>query len=150
MLNLDKKIKVFLLVPNFRSEKKSIMNVRFRQPLSMAIIAELLRQAGHDIKLLDANALDYSAEQVLSSVNDFQADILVVTTSPLDRWECPHSRISGILKLIDRITVKHKVVVGSHGTTMPEWIFKNCQADFVVRGEPELAVKQLVDALAEN
>jgi len=141
-------MKIFLLVPNFNQEKKSIMNVRARQPLSMAIIASILRQAGQGIKLLDANVLNLSLEQIEQAVRDFNPEALIVTSTPIDRWECPNSHIENIFKIIDRAAVEHKILIGSHGTTMPEWVFDNCQIDFIIRGEPELSAEKLVAALA--
>lgn len=141
-------MKIFLLIPNFNDEKKSIMNVRARQPLSMAIIASMLRSGGQDIKLLDANVLNFSLEQILQSISSFRPDVLIATSTPIDRWECPNSNIENIFRIIDQSSARHKILVGSHGTTMPEWIFGNCQVDFIIRGEPELAAKKLIVTLA--
>lgn len=148
MINSDKKFRIFLLVPNFNSEKKSIINIRTRQPLSEAIIAAILQQRGYDIKLLDANVLNLPAEEILKAIADFQPDALLATTTPIDRWECPNSHIDNIFSLIDRAPAKHKIIIGSHGTTMPQWVFDNCGADFVIRGEPELVVEKLIGFLA--
>jgi len=141
-------MKIFLLIPNFNQEKKSIMNVRARQPLSMAIIASILRQAGHDIKLLDANVLNLPLESIYQAVNDFGPEAFIITSTPIDRWECPNSHIENIFKIIDRVKVKYKILIGSHGTTMPEWVFDNCQVDFIIRGEPELSASDLIVTLA--
>ncbi|MFA6593810.1 MAG: radical SAM protein [Candidatus Buchananbacteria bacterium] len=141
-------MKIFLLVPNFNREKKSIMNVRARQPLSMAIIASGLRQSGHDVSLLDANVLNFSLEQIGQAIKNFNPEILIVTSTPIDRWECPNSHIENVFKIINQATAQYKVLIGSHGTTMPEWVFDNCQTDFIIRGEPELAVEKLIAALS--
>lgn len=148
MLNLAKKINVFILIPNFNSEKKSTMNVRTRQPLSEAIIASILRTEGYAIKLVDANVLNSSDEEILRVISDFQPDVLIVTTTPIDRWECPNSHIDNIFGLIDVANANNKVVIGSHGTTLPQWVFDNCKTDFIIRGEPELAVAKLIGFLA--
>ena len=141
-------MKIFLLVPNLNEEKKSIMNVRARQPLYMAIMASLLRDGGHDIRLLDANALNLTQQQILDQLAEFDPDALIVTSTPVDRWECPNSNIENIFKIINRASVRYKILVGSHGTTMPEWVFDNCSVDFIIRGEPELAVSKLIAALS--
>jgi len=150
MPSQDKNNKIFLLVPNFRAEKKSIMSVRARQPLSEVIIASILREAGYEIRFLDANVLNYYDEKILQAISDFHPDVLIVTTAIIDRWECPNSHINNIFRLIDHAAAKYKVITGSHGTTMPQWVFESCQVDYVIRGEPELATKKIVDFLAGN
>ncbi|MFA6525932.1 MAG: radical SAM protein [Candidatus Buchananbacteria bacterium] len=143
-------MRIFLLVPNFNEEKKSIMNVRARQPLSMAIIASMLKNSGHGIKLLDANVLNLSAERILQAIFDFAPEALIATSTPIDRWECPNSNIENIFKLINQADVKYKILAGSHGTTMPEWVFDSCKIDFIIRGEPELAAEKLIAALSQG
>lgn len=140
-------MKVFILNPNFNLEKKSAMNVRARQPLSLAIIAELLRQKNFQIELLDANVLQLSLKQTLDKIKNFKPDILILTTTPIDRWECPHTHLDKIFKLINLVDVKNKILVGSHGTVSPDWIFSQSKIDFIVRGEPEIVVDNLVNAL---
>jgi len=143
-------MKIFILNPNFNEEKKSIMNVRARQPLSLAIIASILRNDGYQIKLLDANVLNFSFQQVLKSIKEYEPDILLLTSSPIDRWECPNSHIDNIFNIINQAPARFKVLTGSHGTTMPEWVFANCRVDFIIRSEPETAVKNLVAALKDG
>lgn len=143
-------MKIFILNPNFNEEKKSIINVRARQPLSLAIIASILRSDGHQIKLLDASALNLSFFLELKAVEEFQPDVLILTSTPIDRWECPNSRIDNIFRLINSADVKIKILTGTHGTTMPEWVFDNCHVDYIVRGEPELAIKNLIIALSQE
>lgn len=141
-------MKIFILNPNFKNERKSIMNVRARQPLELANIAAILRQKGHQIKLLDASVLGLSKEEIAAEIKSFSPQIFLVTTSPVDRWECPNTHLENVFKIINEVEARIKIVMGSHGTTAPEWIFKNCAADVVVRGEPELTVEKLIDVLA--
>ncbi len=143
-------MKIFLLNPNFNLEKKSVMNVRFRQPLDLAYVTSILRNDGGVVRLLDANVLDLSNKDVLRNIDDYRPEILIVSTSPVDRWECPHTHLENIFDLIDKAPAKYKIIVGSHGTTQPEWVLKQRSVDFVVRGEPEMIIRELVTALGES
>jgi len=140
-------MKIFILNPNFNLEKKSGMNVRARQPLSLAIIANILKQKKNQIEFLDANVLNLSLKQTLNKINQFAPDALLLTSTPVDRWECPHTKIDKIFKLINAVSVKHKILTGSHGSLTPNWIFKKCKINFIIRHEPEIIVKNLIFAL---
>ncbi|MFA6227918.1 MAG: radical SAM protein [Patescibacteria group bacterium] len=143
-------MKFFLLVPNFNQGKKSIMSVRARQPLSMAIIAAILIKDSHQVKLLDANVLNLSLTEVLAEIAAYGPDFFILTSTKIDRWECPNSNIENIFQIINQVSAKYKILIGSHGTTMPEWVFENCQTDFIIRGEPELAVQNLIISLVSG
>ena len=141
-------MRIFILNPLI--SRKSIMNKRQRQPLSLAIIASLLIEDGHDVFLFDANAIGCGGQETLKKIESFFPEVLICTTSPVDRWECPHADIGDIFKVINSAQAKRKVLIGVHGTVSPQWIFTKCQVDFVARGEPEFIVKNLIKALAEN
>ncbi|MBU1164146.1 B12-binding domain-containing radical SAM protein [Patescibacteria group bacterium] len=141
-------MKIFILNPNFNIERRSVMNVRARQPLSLATIAAILQDKGHEIRFLDANVLNYTVQKTIDSINEFESEVLILTTTPIDRWECPNSHINNIFKILDATKAKHKIITGSHGTVDPDWIFNKSKADIVVKGEPEKIVEETVDNLS--
>ena len=97
-------MKIFVLnpYPLVYSKKKSIMNVRPRQPLSLAYIASLLLEKDYEVKLIDMAEIDPT------------------------------------------------ILTGAHGSLTPEWVFKKCNTKIIVRGEPEITVLNLVEALSER
>lgn len=122
------------------------MGVRKRQPLSLAYIASLLRDK-YELVFLDANILDYDAEETVKKIKEAGPDILILTSSPVDRWECPNSHIGSVFKIIDSAQVENTILIGSHGSVTPDWVFEKCHVKFIVRGEPELIVVDLIEAL---
>lgn len=146
-------MKIFILNPLlFTDELHGI--ARKRQPLELAYMASLLRLE-HEIRLLDANALDLNLEQTAEEIKEFQPDILILTSTPLDRWEVPsHSHIKllvqNLIKTINALDIPQVILTGAHGTIMPEKILKETKVDFVVRGEPEIIVKNLVAEIARR
>jgi len=192
-------MKIFILNPLlFTGKLKKIS--RKRQPLDLAYIASLLRE-NHEIKLLDANALDLDLENTIAEIKKNNPDILILTSTPIDRFEVPSHEhikllIKNIIKTINSVKIPYIILTGAHGTLMPEYILEktNQQSDahssvipakagissmtqktsyprdphfreddrkeneddklgnniFIVRGEPELVVKELVDAISNK
>lgn len=143
-------MKVFILNPPIYSKKKSIMNVRPRQPLSLAYIASLFLEKNYEVNLFDANVLGYDTDKTVEEIKKYNPDILILTSTPVDRWECPNSHIDSVFKIINKAGVPTTILTGSHGSTTPEWIFKKCNIQFIVRGEPEMTVLNLVETLTEK
>src|SRR3989344_6941055 len=91
-------------------------------PLSLAYIASLLRKDNINAEIIDANA------QGIGVKSDFwtgiKADIFIITTAPIDTWQCPHLDISGIRHMVKRIRQSNPssriIINGPHGTTNPE------------------------------
>ena len=146
-------MKIFILNPCLFTGKLNRLS-RKRQPLDLAYIASLLRDQ-HQIKLIDANALNLSLQETIKEIKDFNPGILILTSTPIDRWEVPsHAHIklliSNLVEIINSVDINHTIITGSHGTVMPDWILKNSQIDFVVRSEPEITTMKLVDTLVNN
>jgi len=143
-------MKIFILNPLIYSKRKSIMNVRLRQPLSLAYIASLLLKEGYEIKFLDANVLNYNANQSASEIKEYNPDILILTSTPVDRWECPNSYIDSVFEIINKAKINPTILTGSHGSLTPDWIFKKCSVQYIVRGEPEMIVLNLVNTIKND
>lgn len=141
-------MKIFILNPLIYSKKKSIMNVRPRQPISLAYIASLLLNKDYEVKLLDANVLKYKVDRVVEEIKKYNPDILILTSAPVDRWECPNSHIDSVFEIVNVAGIKPTILTGSHGSVTPEWVFSNCSVDYIVRGEPEMTTLKLITALS--
>lgn len=144
-------MKIFILNPFLFTGKLSKLS-RKRQPLELAYIASLLRK-NHEIRLLDANALNLDFQETICKIKEFQPDILILTSTPIDRWEVPsHAHIKlliqNLIQIINGLNICHVILLGAHGTLMPNWLLDKTKVDFMVRNEPELTVLALVDALS--
>lgn len=132
--------KILLINPSYPND--DIMSNRHRQPLCLAYIASLLRNNGNKVVFVDRNL----APEKKIKWND-NWDWAVVTTDPIDRWECPHSDFSRALQIVG-VAKKNNcktVLIGPHGTLTPELLLNECKAiDFLVRGEPEMTVEKIV------
>jgi radical SAM superfamily enzyme YgiQ (UPF0313 family) len=146
-------MKIFILNPFLFTGELSKLS-RKRQPLELAYIASLLRQ-NHEVKLLDANALNIEPKDTINEIKKFNPEILILTSTPIDRWEVPsHAHIKflieNLISIINNLNIPNIILTGSHGTVMPDWLLAKTKVSFVVRNEPELTVLNLVNAISSK
>jgi anaerobic magnesium-protoporphyrin IX monomethyl ester cyclase len=108
----------------------------------------LLARAGHDVAIFDAQAEGMDEQRLAAEVNDFRAEMTVMTTAPSYLfWRCapPELRVpQQALAALGRgsgITV----AIGPHGSTTPRATLRKLQVDAVVLGECEEALVRLAD-----
>lgn len=135
-------MKVLLINPPYNSSKYKFIGL-VAPPLGIAYIAAMLEKSGVTVKILDAPALEIDHAKVKLEIEKYNPDIVAITsvtptigsalkTAEIAREACP-----------DAVTV----LGGYHPTfTYPE-ILKNDFVDIVVRGEGELTMVDLVDAI---
>jgi anaerobic magnesium-protoporphyrin IX monomethyl ester cyclase len=113
-------------------------------PLDLLNCAAILRQHGHEIELLDyrSHPIDSAARDRASAA----ADRILVTTTPLDRWQCPTLNTSALFRFIRGFPSEKTFISGTHGTMRPEWMLKETGAAGVVLGEPEGAMANLAES----
>lgn len=138
-------MKILLVNPNqihLVNQKGRIYN-RAWPPLDLANCAAIMEQQGHQVQIIDANALRLSIDEVFKSANSF--DKVFITSSSLDRWQCPNVDIDPFLDTVARFK-KHTeeiFILGIHGTLKPKELLELTKAKAVVRGEPEITVSEI-------
>jgi anaerobic magnesium-protoporphyrin IX monomethyl ester cyclase len=138
-------MKVVLINPG----QSGVVNPRGRiynrvwPPLDLATTAAWLEQDGIEVSIIDANAEQLSPAAVAARVS--HADQVFVTSSSLDRWQCPHLDLRPFLETVSAVRplVPQVFVLGSHGTVRPEALLEMTGATAVVRGEPEQTVRDI-------
>ena len=128
------------------------MQARHRQPLDLAYIAAMLR-SDFEVSLVDASVEGMDVLPMVEIVRSFGPDVLITTTTPVNRWECPQSYIDSFYQWIAQVGALPKkpitIVTGTHGTTQPDWLLGKAPAiDILVRGEPERTTEVLVRTIA--
>lgn len=109
--------------------------------LDLLNCAALLEQDGHQVDLIDARARWMAPEEIGRRARQY--DTIFITSSPLDRWQCPNLDTDKFLQTTDALPKERLFVLGVHGTLMPEQFLKLTGAKAVVLGEPEFTVQEI-------
>jgi radical SAM superfamily enzyme YgiQ (UPF0313 family) len=112
-------------------------------PLSSLYIATALRDRGVDAAIVDLPALRVGAREALAAVGP--DDLVFLSTSDVDRWQCPNVEMGPIDALAAAIrgSGARIFVSGTHGAAAPEAMLRRTGADGVLKGEPEEAAVAL-------
>lgn len=117
-------------------------------PLELLSAREMLRAAGHEVILVDANIEALDPADVRARLNAFREDFLVIPTAPSYLfWRCPQPELrvpkTWIAALARESTV---VAIGPHGSVTPQATMAKTGAHVVLRGEPDQTLPQLASA----
>ena len=116
---------------------------RIWPPLSLANCAALLEKEGYKVEILDTHAQRIHPSGITRFIHGY--DKIFVTSSSLDRWQCPNIDISPFLKTVRHIkeVTDDVYVMGYHGTVEPERILNFTGVKAVIRREPESTVLEI-------
>jgi anaerobic magnesium-protoporphyrin IX monomethyl ester cyclase len=114
-------------------------------PLAFVYVGGAAREAGAEVRILDAMSLFASHEDVAKVIEEFRPDL--VGTTAITATE-PDARV--ICETAKRLNPAVKTVIGNvHATFCWDQILRDDpNVDFVVRGEGEVTMADLVRALA--
>ncbi len=115
-------------------------------PLDLLNCAAVVERAGHRVSLWDGRTLSQAASPLAGEA----ADLIFVTSSPLDRWQCPNLELDPVLNITGQLPKDRLFLLGVHGTLFPAELLRLTGARGVVRGEPESAVGQISEIWANN
>ena len=115
-------------------------------PLGLMYISSVLRQKGHDIRILDMRLDRLKPEEVVKKFKDFKPDIVGFSTLTLEA-NLMH-RVAALLKKEDQ---RCKIIVGGpHSTSYPRETLSDKNIDFLVLGEGEQTAAELIEAIEHN
>ncbi|MCF8065960.1 MAG: B12-binding domain-containing radical SAM protein [Desulfarculaceae bacterium] len=149
--------KVVLINPPVPSHKVWVREGRCQQwdiwgapfpPLSLAMIARQLDNAGFETLILDAGPAGMGLGEVVARVRDFAPLLAVVATATPTlnsdlAWFCPELK-----KARPGISI---AAIGIHVSVLPQEVLEAYpHLDFVIRGEPEITALELADSLAQG
>ncbi|MBU1912656.1 MAG: B12-binding domain-containing radical SAM protein [Candidatus Omnitrophica bacterium] len=130
-------MKIILIIPNSGKIPPLI-------PLGTLYIASALKKAGdHQIKIIDARVGRLNYKEISGSIKSFSPELVGITGLCIEAPE-----VHKLVRLVKQIDAQYKVVVGgAYATFCRESIIEDPNIDFVVIGEGEKAICNLVDAL---
>ena len=116
-------------------------------PLTLAIIAALLREVGFTVKLKDCSHDGISFQDLRHILQQFRPHLVIVNTSTPSIGS--DLKVANLTKEVDQ-SIK-VVFFGTHVTAVPETVFQeNHDVEFVVNGEPEYTLRDLALALRDE
>lgn len=110
-------------------------------PVSLCYIQAVLGDS-HETKLIDGMALDLTLDKMVKEIEEYSPDLVIINTS----FPTIHND-NRISKIIKEKFGCYTAVIGQPPTFIPE----ECKGfDIVVKGEPELAILDVVEDLGSN
>lgn len=138
-------MKILLINPSWgRTPAGARRYRRAWPPLDLLVAAAWLRQAGHQVSLVDARASGAKLEDI--RVEADRADLILLQSTPLDRWQCPDLNWRYLCELARFLAAGRLVLAGVHGTLRPALLLRETGAAAVIRGEPERSMYELAAA----
>ncbi|MHA1299800.1 MAG: B12-binding domain-containing radical SAM protein [Candidatus Helarchaeota archaeon] len=116
-------------------------------PLGLAYIAGVLEKGGHKVRVLDAAVFELTQDQVRNIFKRYSPDVIAFQAfTPLFNYSAQYAKIA------KEVLPDVKIIIGGHHVTfLPEQSMQlSPETDFIVRGEGENTVSNLVNALEEN
>ena len=113
-------------------------------PLGLAYVAAVLEQVGHNITIIDLNVSKVSDKELQKQITN--ADIVGITGIITEYQE-----ILKLIGIVKKTGTKAKVILGGGlATALPREILQISPVDFIVIGEGEQTVTELVAAIAHD
>jgi radical SAM superfamily enzyme YgiQ (UPF0313 family) len=121
-----------------------VKQVRVLPPLGLAYLAAMLRQASHEIRIIDANALRIGTDEIIRQIRQISPGVIGITcVTPL------FPIVTHICRQAKKLNPTPIVVVGGPQVTiMPELTMENPVFDYGIEGEAEIAFPKLIEAIS--
>jgi anaerobic magnesium-protoporphyrin IX monomethyl ester cyclase len=140
-------MKVALINPNWCFDGSIYFGCREPHlPLELGYAAALLRDGGHEVLLLDAQAERLDLPQVRDRIARFAPEMSVLTSAPSYLfWRCAPPELRTPLLLLNAVRdlAGEVVVVGPHASTTPAATLRKLGVGYAIMGECEEALAEL-------
>jgi anaerobic magnesium-protoporphyrin IX monomethyl ester cyclase len=135
--------KILLIHPSL--ERSFFSDIKL-PPVGLAYIAAVLRRANHEVRIFDAILSRDQTQDIREILRTFRPDVVGIgMTSGLVRISL---QIAKMAKGLDPATAV--VMGGVHPTLFPREIMENANVDYVVSGEGEISMLELVRCLEQG
>jgi radical SAM superfamily enzyme YgiQ (UPF0313 family) len=138
---MTRRVRNVLLVNPHWSTLRRQRQGQFRRawpPLDLAIAAQMLENDGFAVRVIDNN-VEHRAPDEIGRIAQ-QHDLVFVTSSPYDRWQCPALDITFFYDTIRHIPRERLIMMGAHVSERPEVSLVHTGAAAAVVHEPEVTV----------
>jgi len=141
---------------------KTLIDINPAPPLGLGYIASVLESMGKEVKIVDCLLegwnnrisisdeiirIGLSEESIKEIIREFNPDIVSVNSQFTRQYKNAHD-IYRIAKSINPEIIT--IAGGAHPSVLPEFALRDQNLDFVVLGEGEQSIKELVSALSAD
>ena len=117
-------------------------------PHGIAYISSALKEAGHEVETYCQDVHHYTDDHLRNYLNENKFDVLGIGVIA---GYYQYRKLLGMCESINQSTQRPIVVLGGHGPTPdPEYFFRKTGADYIVGGEGERAMVDLVNTLEKG
>lgn len=113
-------------------------------PLTLLSVATVLKQDGHEVKIIDLNVSKITEKEIASKISS--TDVVIILTSTMTFLE--DAAILSRLKQIKSTLLT--VIFGAHPTFMPRVSLSHQGVDVIIRREPEYSIRDLFRSLHDK
>lgn len=138
-----------LLVKEGRCMERSGAWSNLRMPITLAYISNILKKAGHDVRLVDDIAMQYMGKptDMPKLIDDFKPEFAVLNTA----MQSAFGEDMDNAKLIKSKFPKTKIAaIGVAPTLLGEPLVSHGGFDIAIRGEPEGLISELVNRIERD
>ena len=138
--------KICFVIPEYLS------GLSFLQPpIGFLRAISFLSSHGYVSDIIDNRAKHLQIEELVAMLGEYE--VIVISTTPIDqvqnyfvdyRYVIAAQTIKGIR---DAYREKTIVVCGSHGTVRPDLLERICHIDYIIRGEYDIVIKDVMDVV---
>jgi len=145
-------MRVMLISPPNILSKNSKEETSFENrvtPLDLAIIGAVLEKENHQVKILDALALQLDKQVILEEIEKFNPDMVCLTTFDRCRWG-----VDSADELSKNIKLNKKIKLGLLWSYKPDMMIflmkRNKNIDFSIYGDPEFTLLDVANNIPMN
>lgn len=139
------KILIVVIRFNFHNTKKADYN--YHLPVGLAYISSILKKNGHRVKWLNLNHRDGAADDLIRETLLQESFDFILTGGLSIFYPVIKSCINSFRKYAPRVQI---VLGGGLVSSQPELIFKLLKPDYIVIGEGEMTILELLECLEKN
>jgi anaerobic magnesium-protoporphyrin IX monomethyl ester cyclase len=143
-MNSTNSMNILLINPGWggRISRKGRRFNRAWPPLSLMICASLLEKEGFHVQIIDGR-VDHDWKERTARLAR-ESDWIGLTSSPLDRWQCPNLEVDTFIELARSLPSDKLLIMGAHGSLFPGQMLQQTGARAVIIGEPEETLHALL------
>ena len=116
-------------------------------PTNVATIAAYLKKIGYELKVIDAGVHKINFDRIVSMTKEYGPDVVAIGCN----FSTLHNPSRMVASMIKKEYKDVPILIGgNHATAVPEMILKDSSIDFVVIGEAEVAMPNLLRAIENS